>query len=129
MVSLCVQLQTRVSSECVLLRTKYTYITYPKQDCLKKILFFSKSSPKPINYPYIQRIRENPILTLNAMTEAQYILALTILQNLESEFRRAYETLSTAGAKQSAELDLVRADAYKNAVKILEEAKNNATFR
>ncbi|WP_461101583.1 hypothetical protein [Spirosoma koreense] len=63
------------------------------------------------------------------MTEAQYILALTILQNLESEFRRAYETLSTAGAKQSAELDLVRADAYKNAVKILEEAKNNATFR
>ena len=63
------------------------------------------------------------------MTEAQYILALTILKNLESEFRKAYETLSVAGAKQSAEMDLIRADAYQNAVKVLEEAKNNAAFR
>ena len=63
------------------------------------------------------------------MTEGQYLLAITVLKNLESEFRKAYETLSTAGAKQSAEMDLVRADAYQNALKILEEAKNNATFR
>ncbi|GAB3503281.1 hypothetical protein [Spirosoma knui] len=62
------------------------------------------------------------------MTEGQYILALTVLKNLESEFRKSYETLSVAGAKQIAELDLVRADAYQNAVKILEEAKNNAAF-
>lgn len=63
------------------------------------------------------------------MTDTQYLLALTILKNLETEFRKAYESLSASGAKQSAEMDLVRADAYQNAVKILEEAKNNEAFR